>query len=462
MDSWRQNLILYNSLTRKKELFIPRKANQVAMYVCGMTVYDDCHIGHARVMIVFDMISRYLRNLGFDLKYVRNITDIDDKIINKAKANKQTITDLTNHYIKRMHQDEQALGCITPDFEPKATDHIPQMIEQIEQLINKGYGYIGDNGDVYYSVKKFAEYGNLANRNLEQLRAGERVAVNEDKKDPLDFVLWKKAKLNEPCWDSPFGKGRPGWHIECSAMSKAILGEKFDIHGGGMDLKFPHHECEIAQSVPVCGEGYVNYWLHNGFINIDQQKMSKSLGNFFTIRQVLPNFNGEIVRFFMLLTHYRQPINYSDSGLNEAKKSLRKLYLAIKDDHNSSNKAINQEFSDKFHQAMNDDFNTPLAIAVLFEVVKAINKTDDLAEKSLLINTLKKLSGILGLLNQSIEVVFNTNKNLTDKEINSLIEQRNIAKKQKDYAKADEIRAQLMQLGITLKDSLDGTSWEYL
>ena len=364
---------IYNTLTRKKEEFIPRIPGKVGMYVCGMTVYDYCHIGHARVMVVFDTIARYLRHKGYDLTYVRNITDIDDKIINRANENGEDFTALTERFINAMHEDERALSVLPPDIEPSATQSIPDIITMIEALITKGLAYVGTNGDVFYSVSKFKPYGKLSGKNLADLQAGERVDVDQAKQDPLDFVLWKMAKPGEPSWDSPWGQGRPGWHIECSAMSTCCLGNHFDIHGGGMDLQFPHHENEIAQSEGATGEKFVNYWLHNGFVRVDNEKMSKSLGNFFTVREVLKQYQPEVVRFFILLSHYRSPLNYSDEQLNDAKAGLTRLYTALRDVE-VIDSPINDEYKVRFEQAMDDDFNTPVALSVLFDIATELNK----------------------------------------------------------------------------------------
>ena len=461
-------LQFYNSLSRQKEPFRPLHAGKIGMYVCGMTVYDYCHIGHARVMVVFDTIARHLRALGYELHYVRNITDIDDKIIARAAENGEPIAALTTRFTAAMHEDEAALGCLPPDEEPRATDAVPGMIALIETLIKKGHAYAADNGDVYYAVRSFPGYGKLANRSLDDLRAGERIAVNEAKNDPLDFVLWKAAKPGEPSWDSPWGQGRPGWHIECSVMSAAALGEHFDIHGGGMDLKFPHHECEIAQSEGACGHQHVNYWLHNGFVQINDEKMSKSLGNFFTVRDVLKHYDdGEILRTFILGSHYRGPLNYSDTALAEAKKMLTRLYTAL--DKQSLDGALDTAAVAAFEEAMNDDINTPKAFAVLFDLARRINS----GEKHLAA-TLKALGGRLGILQQdpaaflkgrisfSVDLYSGHSVNLiSPEEIDRKIEERRLAKAAKDYARADAIRAELAAQGIILKDTAGGTEWHY-
>ncbi|SUO97533.1 cysteine--tRNA ligase [Suttonella ornithocola] len=456
------DLRLYNSLTREKSTFQPITAGKVKMYVCGMTVYDYCHIGHARVMVVFDTLARHLRE-SYQLSYVRNITDIDDKIIARANENGEPIQALTERFILAMHEDEAALGCLRPDIEPRATAHIEDMIHLIETLIQKGHAYRAENGDVYYRVRSFPDYGKLANRNIEDLRAGERIAVNEAKEDPLDFVLWKAAKVGEPAWQSPWGEGRPGWHIECSAMSQTILGEYFDIHGGGMDLKFPHHECEIAQSEGACGHQHVNTWIHNGFVQIDNEKMSKSLGNFFTVREVLKAYDGETLRFFILQTHYRAPLNYSTAAIEEAKKALKRLYTALE------NKSVNDgellpEYVESYQSAMNDDLATPRALAVLFDLARALNKASG-EETRNLAHTLKTLGGCLGLLQQNpsdyLKGSANHDSDLDEQLIEALLAERQQAKQNKDYARADAIRQQLSDKGIVIKDTPNGTEWHY-
>ncbi|MBR3426239.1 MAG: cysteine--tRNA ligase [Neisseriaceae bacterium] len=456
-------LYLYNTLSKQKEEFIPTNPQHIQMYVCGMTVYDYCHLGHARVMVVFDMIARWLRELyGKDaLQYVRNITDIDDKIIKRAAENVENISDLTARFIKAMNEDAAALGVLPPDIEPKATEHIEQMIDMINRLIANGKAYPAANGDVYYRVREFAEYGRLSGKSLDDLRAGERVEIDTHKEDPLDFVLWKAAKAGEPFWDSPWGKGRPGWHIECSAMGNTIFGETFDIHGGGADLQFPHHENEIAQS---CGatnriHSHVKYWLHNGFIRVDNEKMSKSLGNFFTIREVLDKFKPEVVRFFILRAHYRSPLNYSDAHLTDANASLTRLYTAL--NNTSPAEFVLSEnanrYTQKFYQAMNDDFDTVNAIAVLFELANEVNKTHD----AHLSGCLKALGGLLGLLQQNPQAFLQAgvSKGLSDEEINALIAERTIARQNKNWAESDRIRDELAGQGIILEDKAGETTW---
>ena len=456
---------IYNSFTRQKELFTPIEPNKIRMYVCGMTVYDFCHIGHARVMVIFDMVSRYLRSIGFDVLYIRNITDIDDKIIERAKSNNESITDLTNRFIEEMNKDANALGVLPPDSEPKATEHMTEIIEMISQLIKKKHAYLAGNGDVYFNVGSFNDYGKLSGKNIEELRAGERVEVQKEKNDPLDFVLWKSAKKGEPSWSSPWGDGRPGWHIECSAMSIHCLGSHFDIHGGGQDLQFPHHENEIAQSVCSTGGKFANIWMHNGFVRVDEEKMSKSLGNFFTIKEVLKKYQPEVVRFFILSSHYRSPLNYSVENLDEAKSSLTRLYTALKE-FNSDNVSVDQDYTNQFNSYMDDDFNSPKAISLLHEIARKINRNEDKTheESKRLASTLKKLGAVLGLLESEpqdfLKGKSNENKENADTDyINELIRQRNIARDKKDFEKADKIREQLAELDVTLEDTEGSTDW---
>ena len=449
-------LKIYNTLTRSKQAFIPRQPGKVGLYVCGMTVYDYCHIGHARVMVVFDTVARYLRHSGYELTYVRNVTDIDDKIIQRANDNGEDFTALTERFIAAMHEDEQALAVLPPDIEPRATRSIDSIIEMIQKLLAREYAYIGSNGDVFYSVNRFDGYGKLSGKNIDDLKAGERVDVDNAKRDPLDFVLWKMAKPGEPYWDSPWGQGRPGWHIECSAMSTCCLGNHFDIHGGGMDLQFPHHENEIAQSEGATGEPFVNYWMHNGFVRVNEEKMSKSLGNFFTVREVLKQYRPEIIRFFILSSHYRSPLNYSDEHLDEAGVALTRLYTALRGVEVVDTE-IDNEFKQRFEQAMNDDFNTPVALAVLFELVRELNKAED---KTILAATLKRLAAILGLLQDDPESFLKggAGEGLAEADIEQLIEARKTAKANKDWAQADSIRDQLKAQGIVLEDRPDGTT----
>lgn len=459
-------LKIYNTLTRKKELFKPRVEGKVGMYVCGMTVYDYCHVGHARVMVVFDTVARYLRHSGYHLTYVRNITDIDDKIIQRANANGEALGELTERFIKAMHEDEKALAVLPPDIEPKATESIPDIIAMVASLIAKGLAYVGSNGDVFYSVTKFKNYGQLSGKNLNDLQAGERVDVDMAKLNPMDFVLWKMAKANEPAWQSPWGLGRPGWHIECSAMSTCCLGNHFDIHGGGMDLQFPHHENEIAQSEGSTGEKFVNFWMHNGFVRINEEKMSKSLGNFFTVREVLKQYKPEIIRFFVLSSHYRSPLNYSDEQLNDASAGLKRLYTALRGYDVCAAAVIDLEYKARFEEAMDDDFNTPVAVSVLFDLARELNriKEEDQKKAHILVATLKKLATLLGILQEDPESflkggIVSGNEN-TDLLIEQQIQARIDAKKSKDWSMADKIRDDLKGLGVILEDSPNGTtSW---
>ena len=455
-------LKIYNTLARDKQEFKPIEANKVRMYVCGMTVYDYCHLGHARVMVVFDMVQRWLKASGYEVNYVRNITDIDDKIIKRAAENKESIHVLTQRFIDAMHEDADALGVQRPDHEPRATQYVPQMLEMIGQLEQNGLAYQAADGDVNYAVRKFDGYGKLSGKSLEDLRAGERVEVVSDKNDPLDFVLWKHAKdseADEVKWDSKWGKGRPGWHIECSAMASDILGEHFDIHGGGADLQFPHHENEIAQSEGAHQCQYVNYWMHNGFIRVDNEKMSKSLGNFFTIREVLKKYDAEVVRFFILRAHYRSPLNYSDQHLDDAKGALTRLYTALKSVTVSAQDVDwNGAYAQRFKAAMDDDLNTPEAVAVLFDLANEVNRTQS-AEAAA---QLKTLAGVLGLLQRDPQAFLQggaSTDGLDDASINAQIEARIAAKKAKDFAEADRIRKALLEAGVILEDGAQGTSW---
>lgn len=451
-------LNLYNTIAREKQAFVPITPGQVRMYVCGMTVYDYCHLGHARVMVVFDMISRWLRDSGLQVMYVRNITDIDDKIIKRAAENHEPISDLTQRYIQAMNEDADALGVIRPDAEPRATDYVDGMINLIQKLIDRKLAYIGKNGDVFYSVSDFEGYGKLSGKSLEDLRAGERVEVDSAKHDPMDFVLWKSAKPEEPSWDSPWGKGRPGWHIECSAMSEDLLGEHFDIHGGGADLQFPHHENEIAQSEGAHDHKFVNYWLHNGFVRVDNEKMSKSLGNFFTIREILKKYDAEVIRFFILRAHYRSPLNYSDHHLDDAKQALTRLYTALRG-VNATTQAVDwaDPVAARFKAAMDDDFNTPEAFAVLFELANEVNKTHSLETATLL----KSLADIVGLLQREPDAFLQGDQaaSADSLDIESLITERNAAKQAKNFAESDRIRKLLTDNGIVLEDTPQGTTW---
>ena len=454
-------LKIYNTLTRSKEVFKPRIEGKVGLYVCGMTVYDYCHIGHARVMVVFDTVARYFRYSGYDLTYVRNITDIDDKIIKRAKENGEDFLALTERFIEAMHEDERALSVLPPDIEPKATQSMGDIIKMIEVLVEKGLAYVGGNGDVFYSVSKFGPYGQLSGKNIEDLRAGERVDVDKAKKDPMDFVLWKMAKVDEPSWDSSWGKGRPGWHIECSAMSTCCLGNHFDIHGGGMDLQFPHHENEIAQSEGATGEKFVNLWMHNGFVRVDEEKMSKSLGNFFTVREVLKKYRPEIIRFFVLSSHYRSPLNYSDEQLDDAGLALTRLYTALRGVEINET-VCDSEYKARFEEAMDDDFNTAVALAVLFDLARELNKVKtDISRAEILASTLKTLAGILGILQDEPENFLKgeeSENGLSEAEIEQQVQARIEAKNNKDWAKADQIRDQLKEQGVIVEDIAGGTS----
>lgn len=457
---------IYNTLTRKKELFQPLVAGKVGMYVCGMTVYDFCHLGHARVMVAFDVIARYLRHRGYDVNYIRNITDIDDKIIQRANENGETIESLTERFIVEMHKDSDALGIERPSAEPKATAHIDDIVRLVQTLIDKGFAYAADNGDVYYSVRKFDGYGKLSGKVLDDLTAGARVDVDEHKQDPLDFVLWKAAKVDEPHWHSPWGIGRPGWHIECSAMSTCCLGDTFDIHGGGPDLKFPHHENEIAQSEAATGKHYANNWMHAGAVRVDGEKMSKSLGNFFTIREILEKYPAEVVRFFLLSSHYRSSINYSEDGLIEAKKWLDRFYGALDQVDRAFNNCladapvltIENDFERRFYEFMDDDFNTPSAIRVLFDITRVIYKTQG-AEQTYYADLLIRLGSVLGCLQSDPKMFLQSDVKENTIWIDEMIEKRALAKKSKNFEVADEIREKLREKGILLKDSIDGTTW---
>ena len=452
-------LSIYNSLTRQKEVFVPLVPGKVGMYVCGMTVYDFCHLGHARVMVAFDVIARYLRHRGYDVNYIRNITDIDDKIIKRANENGEPFDALTERFITEMHKDAELLGIEAPNAEPRATAHIDGIVSMTETLIEKGFAYAASNGDVYYSVRKFDGYGKLSGKILDELEAGARVEVEERKQDPLDFVLWKAAKPEEPHWDSPWGIGRPGWHIECSAMSTCCLGNTFDIHGGGPDLKFPHHENEIAQSEAATGQRYVNTWMHAGAVRVDGEKMSKSLGNFFTIREILDKYPAEVVRFLLLSSQYRSAINYSEDSLKEAQTKLDRFYNTLAGIEVGEVADISNEYSERFHASMDDDFNTPEAIAVLFELARAINKASG-AEQAALAGQLKFLGSVLGCL-QSDPQSFLQGGGDEDEAawIESMIVKRADAKKARDFAVADAVRDELLAKGIVLRDSPEGTTW---
>jgi len=457
-------LTIYNSLSNKKETFEPIVPGQVRMYVCGMTVYDYCHIGHARVLVVFDVVYRFLKHLGYDVTYVRNITDIEDKIINRARENGEAYDHLTERFIRAMHEDADALGVLRPDMEPRATDTIEAMLVMIKRLQQLDYAYQADNGDVYFAVSKFKNYGQLSGKKIDELRAGERVDVDEGKRDPLDFVLWKSAKPGEPSWPSKFGEGRPGWHIECSAMSNSLLGNHFDIHGGGQDLQFPHHENEIAQSESCNGEKFVNYWMHNGFVRVNEEKMSKSLGNFFVLREVLENYRAEEIRYFIISSHYRSQLNYSEDQLNNARAALLRLYAALQDT-TTVDVPMNSEYQQRFEKALCEDFNTANAIAVLFDLTRHINraKSEQRQDQHSLASLLRYLGGIIGLLQSDAENYLKSRAGhdlgLSDTAIDELIEQRLQARAARDWASADRIRDELTAAGIVIEDGAEGTRW---
>lgn len=448
---------IYNSLSQQKEVLVPLKPGKVGIYVCGITVYDLCHIGHARSGMIFDIVVRYLRWLGYEVHYVRNITDVDDKIIKRAHERAEDSASLSQHFIDIMHEDEAALGMVPPDEEPRATTSMPDIICMIEALIQKKAAYVADNGDVCFEVRKFKGYGKLSRRQLDELRAGERVGIVESKRDPLDFVLWKLAKPGEPQWNSPWGLGRPGWHIECSAMSTRCLGNHFDIHGGGLDLKFPHHENEIAQSEAATGEPFANIWMHNGLLTINKEKMSKSLGNFLTIKDVLAKHSPEVLRFFILGTHYRQPLNYSEEMLIQAKRSLETLYLALR--HLDGVPHRETRYTQAFMEAMNDDFNTPEAMAVCFEMAKEIQrlKQIDTHAATILGAELRYLGRSLGMFHRSPEDFFHQGADVA--QVEGLIRRRNQARAEKNWAESDKVRDQLTQMGIVLEDGTEETTW---
>lgn len=458
-------LQIYNSRTRKKEEFVPIEPGRVRMYVCGMTVYDLCHLGHARVMVVFDVVYRYLRARGYEVEYVRNITDIDDKIIDRANERGELFGDLTERFIAAMHEDADALGILPPTQEPRATAHMEEILAMIRVLVDKGHAYVAANGDVYYAVASFDGYGRLSGKDPQELRVGARVEIGGAKRDPLDFSLWKASKPGEPAWDSLWGTGRPGWHIECSAMSTSCLGNHFDIHGGGADLQFPHHENEIAQSEGATGEPFANCWMHNGFVRVNEEKMSKSLGNFFTVREILTRYRPEEVRYFILGSHYRSPLNYDDEHLDNARAALTRFYTALRGlpaaDRADGGTFI---FGARFHAAMDDDFNTPEALAVLFDLAREINRvrTGDVRLAAVLGVELKALGGVLGILQEDPEAYLRgggTGDGLTDAQIRELIDWRVTARKAKDWAAADRIRDELQAAGILLEDRADGTIW---
>jgi cysteinyl-tRNA synthetase len=458
-------LKVYNTLAREKQVFVPIEEGKVRMYVCGITVYDYCHIGHARMMMAFDVVYRWLKVSGYDVRYVRNITDIEDKIIKRAVDNNETVLELTTRFIRYMDEDAAALGILPPDVAPRATEYVPQMLSIIELLEQNDLAYKGEDGDVNYAVRNFPGYGKLSGKSLDDLRAGERVDVNTGKRDPLDFVLWKASKESEPHevkWPSKWGSGRPGWHIECSAMACAMLGEHFDIHGGGADLQFPHHENEIAQSEGAFGAPMVNYWLHNGFVRVDNEKMSKSLGNFFTIRDVLKQYDAEVIRFFILRAHYRSPLNYSDANLDDAKTALTRLYTALAEVDAGADVTVDwdEAHAQRFRIAMDDDFNTPMAVAELFDLASNINKTRSTQEAT----QLKALAGVLGLLQRApqdfLRAGGSEQGSVDEAAIAQAIVDRATAKKARDFAASDRIRAELLAAGIVLEDKPDGsTNW---
>jgi cysteinyl-tRNA synthetase len=459
-------LTVYNDLTRQKEPFQPLEEGKVRMYVCGMTVYDLCHLGHARVMVVFDVVYRYLQSLGYEVTYIRNITDVDDKIIARANERSVPFLELTEQFITAMHEDADALGVLRPTAEPRATQHIDQILAMIERLIENGHAYAADNGDVYYNVRSFPDYGKLSGKSIEDLQAGARVEPGDAKRDPLDFALWKAAKPGEPAWESPWGKGRPGWHIECSAMSTQALGDTFDIHGGGADLTFPHHENEIAQSEGATGHPFVKYWMHNGFVRINDEKMSKSLGNFFTVREILERYRAEEVRYFVLTSQYRSPLNYDTEHLDNARAALTRFYTALRGLSGTSAEDAGQVFEARFRDAMEDDFNTPEALAVLFDLVREINRVKETEPQTAaaLGGMLRRLGGILGILQDDPEAYLRGGapsdaSGLSDESIESLLQARIDARTAKNWAEADRIRDELQAAGIILEDGAQGTTW---
>ncbi|ACL31794.1 cysteine--tRNA ligase [Glaesserella parasuis] len=455
-------LKIYNTLKREKEEFKPIHPDHVGMYVCGVTVYDLCHFGHGRTFVSFDVIARYLRYLGYNLRYVRNITDVDDKIIKRSLENNETCDQLVDRMIIEMHKDFDALNILRPDVEPRATQHIPEIIAIVEKLLAKGHAYVAEDGDVMFNVESFQKYGALSRQNLEQLQAGARVEIKSVKRNPMDFVLWKMSKENEPSWDSPWGKGRPGWHIECSAMNSKELGNHFDIHGGGSDLMFPHHENEIAQSCCAHGDDYVNYWLHTGMLTINEEKMSKSLNNFFTIRDILNKYDCESVRYFFLTAQYRSLLDYSEENIGLARKALERLYTALRGCDWNVELVENDQYVTAFKESMDDDFNTPGALAVLFELAREVNKlkAENQAEANKLAARLKQLAGVLGLLEQDPETFLQGDANNDEvAEIEAFIKQRNEARASKNWAVADEARNKLTAMGIVLEDGANGTTW---
>ena len=449
----------YNSLTNQKEDFVPINEGEVGMYVCGMTVYDNCHLGHARAMMAFDILARYLRYQNYKVNFVRNITDIDDKIIERANENNETIDALTDRTIASMHEDFSKLGLELPTNEPRATDHIEGMIKMINGLIDKGHAYHSESGDVFFAVRTFPEYGKLSNKNIDDLNPGARIKEDDSKKDPLDFVLWKSAKPNEPSWDSPWGLGRPGWHIECSVMSLENLGEHFDIHGGGPDLLFPHHENEIAQSECASDHKFANYWMHSGLLKINGEKMSKSLGNFAMLKDLYNSYHPEVIRYYLISSHYRSSLNFDNESLDQARSALTRLYQAISVAP-SQESDLHDDSVKEFIHSMNDDLNTPEALSTLFGLAKLINSSQDTQDQSMYASTMRELGKVLGLLNDSSEAFLQYGAKLTDEEISKKIDERNQARDNKDFQKADQIRDELAAQGILLDDSSDGTSWK--
>ena len=452
-------LRFYNSLTNQKEDFMPIREGEVSMYVCGMTVYDNCHLGHARAMIAFDILFKYLENQGYKVKFVRNITDVDDKIIERAIHNNESIDDLTQRTIASMHEDFAQLGLALPTIEPRATDYIPGMIEMIEDLIIKGNAYHSSGGDVFFAVRTFPEYGKLSNKNIDDLNPGARIAEDDSKRDSLDFVLWKSAKEGEPSWDSPWGQGRPGWHIECSVMSFQNLGKHFDIHGGGPDLLFPHHENEIAQSECASGCKFANYWLHSGLLKINGEKMSKSLGNFAMLKDLFVSYHPEVLRYYLISSHYRSSLNFDPESLNQARSALARLYQALGSIEGESNE-LDQNMMNQFSLVMDDDLNTPEALSLLFQLAKSINSSSDPIQKMKYGATLKELSGVLGLLQDDPKTFFQFGATLSDEEIDQQIALRNRARDEKDFQTADKIRDSLLEQGIILDDGSEGTTWK--
>ena len=449
----------YNSLTNQKEDFVPINEGEIGMYVCGMTVYDNCHLGHARAMMAFDILARYLRYQNYKVNFIRNITDIDDKIIERANENNETIDALTDRTIASMHEDFSKLGLELPTNEPRATDHIEGMIKMINGLIDKGHAYHSESGDVFFAVRTFPEYGKLSNKNIDDLNPGARIKEDDSKKDPLDFVLWKSAKPNEPSWDSPWGLGRPGWHIECSVMSLENLGEHFDIHGGGPDLLFPHHENEIAQSECASDHKFANYWMHSGLLKINGEKMSKSLGNFAMLKDLYDSYHPEVIRYYLISSHYRSSLNFDNESLDQARSALTRLYQALLLAP-AEETDLHDESISEFIKSMNDDLNTPEALSTLFGLAKLINNSQNVQEQSMYSSTMKELGQVLGLLHENSDAFLQYGASLSDDEIEAQIQQRNEARKANDFQKADQIRDDLAEQGILLDDSTEGTTWK--